>query len=186
MAHRKQISRKRNPQIDYVETSHLADLINNSLKKWGENIKVTLLFLKKGIPDTCTWLSIFMGRFLLNSAEVEQNFCEAKKIGVKLTRNSIFSNYFHDSSFSILGKFQFTQQSLERPLMLLVWFCLTFYHFLSPLYLLSTSEQESYSFEISFQRVLTTKRVNNCQRKQFFYDKLLSPNALSIAPVKAN
>ena len=164
MAHRKQISRKRNPQIDYVETSHLADHIDHSLKKHQSCFAIS----EKGIPDTCTWLSIFMGRFLLNSAEVEQNFCEAKKIGVKLTRNSIFSNYFHDSSFSILGKFQFTQQSLERPLMLLVWFCLTFYHFLSPLYLLSTSEQESYSFEISFQRVLTTKRVNNCQRKQFF------------------
>ena len=62
----------------------------------------------KGIPDTCTWLSIFMGRFLLNSAEVEQNLCKQKKNWCKVNFFLLFffSYYFDGSSFSISGKVQ--------------------------------------------------------------------------------
>ena len=65
-------------------------------------------YLQKGIPDTCSWLSIFMGRFLLNSAEVEQNLCLQKNILMKLScyyRNFSFCLYlFDESSFFHLSK----------------------------------------------------------------------------------
>ena len=80
MAHRKKISRKRNPQIDYIETSD--DSVARSICSfltWTTKCN----YLQKGIPDTCSWLSISMGRFLLNSAEVEQNLCKQEKIGAK-------------------------------------------------------------------------------------------------------